>query len=110
MKCGNCGTEIKYGDKVCAGCGLPLPKSNYADFKPENKEKNKDVESGDKSKSRGSESDNVDDDSRFKSQKNTKKKDDKSRKKDEDILDFDESLFDFDDRDDRLLNGILRKT
>ena len=37
MKCGNCGTEIKYGDKVCPGCGLPLPKENYKDFIPEEK-------------------------------------------------------------------------
>ena len=37
MKCGNCGTEIKYGEKVCPGCGLPLPKSNYDSFKEEMK-------------------------------------------------------------------------
>lgn len=133
MKCGNCGTEIKYGDRVCSGCGLPLPKSNYKDFEDEiieevngkitpeeddktdtdrNNDNNRTENDSKKSKNRTA-SDSKPDNK--KSEKNSKPGSKKSENKkndpkdEKDILDFDEGLFDMSDIDDPSINISLKK-
>ena len=105
MKCGNRGYEIKYGDRMCPGCGLPLPMSNYKDFKPEEtseKDEKPDVEadvSANKEDQKKS-SDFGDKKDQKKSSDSGDKKDQKKSSKDSgDEVDysFDESLFDLDD-------------
>ena len=76
MKCGNCGYEIKYGDRLCPGCGLPLPATNYADFKAEEKaSEDKEDRKEDASEKNEALAENTSD-------KNTEKSEDNSAKKD----------------------------